>query len=108
MPSDPQQVFDKLERRIAGKPELVDQVCGVYQFDLSGDGGGSWIVDLKNPPGSVSVGASNEADCLISVAVNDFCRIMDGDIDPMMAFMMGKVRVAGNVGMATKLSALLG
>lgn len=108
MPSDPKQFFEKLEQRIASRPELVDQIGGVYQFDLAGDDGGSWIVDLKTPPGSVATGPGETADCVISVDADDFCRIMDGELDPMMAFMMGKVRVAGNVGMATKLSALMG
>lgn len=103
----PTEIFAQMTQRIADKPCLVDEVAAIFQFDISGEGGGSWVVDLKNSPGSVNSGTSDEADCVITVDQKDFAGIMSGEVDPQMAFMMGRIKVAGNFMLATKLRALM-
>lgn len=103
----PAEIFEGIARKVADNPGLVDDVGAIFQFDIAGDDGGSWVVDLKNPPGSVASGASDAADCVITVAQQDFAGIMTGSVDPQMAFMMGRVKIAGNFMLATKLRALM-
>lgn len=103
----PTELFEELERRIAAKPDLVEEVGAMYQFDVSGPDGGSWTVDLRQDPGSVQKGASEEADCVVTVGQEDLAGILEGEVDPQMAFMMGRVKVAGNFMLATKLRVLL-
>jgi len=103
----PAAIFEQMTQRVADKPGLVDEVSAIFQFDITGDEGGSWVVDLKNPPGSVTSGTTEEADCVITVGHQDFAGIMSGDVDPQMAFMMGRVKVAGNFMLATKLRSLM-
>ena len=50
---NPGSIFDELANRVSQRPELVDDVGAIYQFDVGGEAGGSWVVDLKNSPGSV-------------------------------------------------------
>ena len=102
----PQQVFDELRLRIESRPELKQEVDGIFQFDITGEAGGSWTIDLKNDAGGVSSGVSEAAECVITVADQDFRDIMQRQLDPMTAFMTGRIRVAGDVGLATKLQAL--
>lgn len=103
----PHELFDQMKTRIADRPELVDEVGAAFQFNITGDNGGSWVVDLREAPGEVRSGASDDADCVITVSEKDFTGIMSGDVDPQMAFMMGRVKVAGNFMLATKLRALM-
>ncbi len=103
----PGALFEELKQRVADRPQLVDEVAGIFQFDVEGEDGGSWVVDLKNPPGEVRSGASDEADCVIAVGRDDFVGIFAGNVDPQMAFMMGRIKVAGNFMLATKLRSLL-
>lgn len=103
----PSTVFANLEKKIAQRPELVDEVAGIYQFDVAGDDGGSWTIDLKTPPGAVRKGPTDDADCVIKLGESDFVGIMTGTVDPQMAFMMGRIKVAGNFMLATKLRALV-
>ena len=56
----PAEIFAQMTQRVADKPGLVDEVGAVFQFDISGEDGGSWVVDLKNSPGPVSSGSSDE------------------------------------------------
>ncbi len=53
--------------------------------------------------------ASNEdgaADATVSVAFDDFLKLAQGALDPTMAFMQGKLKVAGDMGVAMKLQSL--
>lgn len=103
----PSDLFAELGNRIAARPELSDEVGAVYQFDVTGPEGGSWTVDLRESPGAVRTGPTEEADCVVSVSQQDLAGILDGSVDPQMAFMMGRIKVAGNFMVATRLRALL-
>ncbi len=103
----PSAVFEDLKSRIAERPELVDEIGAIYQFNVDGEDGGSWIVDLSSAPGEVRSGEDDNADCIITMGEQDFVGIMTGAVDPQMAFMMGRIKVAGNFMLATKLRALI-
>lgn len=103
----PDTLFQNLSRRIEERPELRKEVGAVYQFDVSGPEGGSWTVNLRDEPIGVETGATDDADCVITVGPEDLAGILNGTVDPQMAFMMGRVKVAGNFMLATRLRALL-
>jgi putative sterol carrier protein len=48
-----------------------------------------------------------DADCTIRMSVEDFESLLAGDLDPTTAFMMGKLKVDGDMGIAMKLSSVL-
>jgi putative sterol carrier protein len=53
--------------------------------------------------------ASNEdkdADATVTVSFDDFLKLAQGALDPTMAFMQGKLKVAGDMGVAMKLQSL--
>ncbi len=52
---------------------------------------------------------SNEdgtADCVIRVSLENFNKLMSGDLNAMGAYMMGKIKIDGDMSVAMKLSAL--
>ncbi len=49
----------------------------------------------------------DEADVTLTAAAEVFQGILNGDINPTMAFMTGKLSVDGNMGLAMKLGAAL-
>jgi putative sterol carrier protein len=97
------EFFESLESRLnASGP---GDITGVYRFDISG--AGSWRVDLAN--GKAEVTESSEGgDCVVSMNENVFLRVLSGDQNPMTAFLMGKIRVDGDMGMVMRLKDLLG
>jgi 3-hydroxyacyl-CoA dehydrogenase/3a,7a,12a-trihydroxy-5b-cholest-24-enoyl-CoA hydratase len=97
-------IFDEMGKRIAAKPDLVQKVGGVFQFDVQG--AGSWWVDLKNAPGGVHAGAAEKPNCTIMMATDDFISVMTGKINGQQAFMAGKLKVKGDIMLASKLSLL--
>lgn len=72
-------------------------------FDFGDDG--ALFIDGASEPNAVSNQAS-DADCTISISIDDFESLMSGELDPTTAFMMGKLKVDGDMGIAMKLSSL--
>lgn len=48
----------------------------------------------------------NPADCTIKVSQSDLEGLMSGDLNPMTAFMFGKIKIDGDMGVAMKLKDL--
>ncbi|EGC34515.1 hypothetical protein DICPUDRAFT_55765 [Dictyostelium purpureum] len=98
------KVFDTLQKTVIAKPELVGQIKGVYQFDITTPSGvKKFTVDLKNGKGSVTTGAAPKADCTITMAEADFLDLMSGKLNGQVAFTKGKLKIKGNMGLAMKL-----
>jgi acyl-CoA dehydrogenase len=48
------------------------------------------------------------SDCLVNIKAEDMEALMAGKLNPMMAFMSGKIKVKGDMGVAMKLQSFLG
>jgi putative sterol carrier protein len=78
---------------------------GILKFDFGADG--SILVDGKSVPNTVGDGDGKSADCTLSLALADFMKMARGEMDGTSAFMQGKLRVAGDMGLAMKAGPLL-
>ena len=56
--------------------------------------------------GTEATTENNEADCTISLSKEDFVSLAEGNLDPMMAFMSGKLKVAGDMSVAMGLQTI--
>jgi len=74
------------------------------KFDLADDG--IIFLDGKSSPNTVN-NEDAEADCTIGVALEDLEAMISGDLDPMAAFSLGKLRIEGDMSVAMKLGSLL-
>ncbi len=105
----PKTIFEELlPQRLADNPERVEGILAVYLFDLSGDDGGKWTLTCDGKVASIVEGEEGEAQCTISMETADFVEMISGDLNPQMAFMTGKLRVAGDIGLAIKIQAIIG
>ncbi|XP_066844089.1 hydroxysteroid dehydrogenase-like protein 2 isoform X2 [Anser cygnoides] len=88
--------------------EFVRSTQGVFQFELSGDDGGTWYIDLKTNDGSAGFGKPPvTADVVMSMSSGDFVKMFTGKLKPTMAFMSGKLKIKGNMALAIKLEKML-
>ncbi len=78
----------------------------VYQWDVTGDGGGKWNAAIADGACSVSEGENASPNITITVAAKDWLDIINGKLDGQMAFMSGKLKVKGDMSLAMKLKTL--
>lgn len=106
--SSVQEVFEKhIPAKFQAKPDVVQKINAVYQFNISGPGGGSWSVDCTKPGGAVQAGTAASPKCTVAATDADFLNIVNGKLNPQMAFMSGKLRIQGDMGLAMKLQQIL-
>ncbi|MBZ0272642.1 SCP2 sterol-binding domain-containing protein [bacterium] len=103
----PAQIFEDMSAKLTANPESVKGVDAIYQFKVVGDDGGEWFADLKGETPNVAAGTRDDATCTITVASKDFVDIKTGKLSGQMAFMTGKLKIAGNMAQAMKLQKLL-
>jgi len=73
-------------------------------FDFEDDG--CVFVDATQSP-AIVVMEDKDAEVRITTSLDTFSKILDGTQDPNIAFMMGKLKVSGSMGLALKLNGLL-
>ena len=104
----PKSFFEeKLSKGLTDDPTRASAIDAVYQFNITGDDGGSWTVDLTKSEGWITEGESDSAECTITMASSDFIDMITGQLAGPQAFMQGKLKIAGNMALAMKLSNVL-
>jgi len=104
-------VFAGLEKLLhAGGATLVKKVNGVYHFHITGGPGGktrSWGIDLKaGPEGKLVQGKPDNAGVTLTLSDEDFALMFTGKLDSQTAFMQGRLKISGDMGLAMRLGEL--
>jgi putative sterol carrier protein len=103
----PADVFTEINTRLEANPAKAASMNAVYQFDLTGDDGGQYHIILKDGKGEAGPGAPENPNITITMAANDFVDLSSGKLDGTMAFMSGKIKIKGDMGLAMKLQSVL-
>jgi putative sterol carrier protein len=83
-------------------PEKAAGVAATIQLNLSGDGGGNWILDIKNGQLDVSEGQAASPDLMLGMDAGDYVALSRGEANPMGLFAAGKIKLQGNMNLALK------
>lgn len=96
-----------LQKIIDGLKQRIGEDCGlgaVVKFDFGDQG--TVTLDATQTPNQVSeLGA--DPDCTMVISIDDFMAMADGSMDGVSAFMTGKLKVQGDMGIAMKLAAVM-
>ena len=93
--SDVKGIFAKM-------PEAFDAAAAagkdvVFQFSISGPGGGDWVVAVKDGACRVEAGKTEKPTTTIKMADGDFLQLIAGTLDGMQAYSSGKLKVEGDI-----------
>lgn len=79
----------------------------VLLFDITGAGGGKWTVTVEGGKATVAGGEAGEPITTVMCSDEDLLGMINGELNPVSAFMQGKVKIGGDMSVAMKLQGLL-
>lgn len=89
------EIFEKMPD--AFDPAAAKGVNVVFQYTISGPGGGDWTVSVSDGTCSVNPGTADKPTCTLKISDADFIDMISGKLDPMAAFTSGKLKIEGDV-----------
>jgi protein-tyrosine sulfotransferase len=85
---------EHLRGLLLAEPQLAQTIGMACQFAISGDGGGHWIVDLRQKEIHIQPGV-HSADCTIHISATDLRSLLKGGLGPIQALREGRIRLEG-------------
>src|SRR5215475_8084993 len=98
------ETFDQMPSRFR-----ADRAAGTnatIQYDVSGEGGGTWNAVIKDGTCTVTAGQAASPNLTLSIAAQDWLDMLSGKQSGQMLFMSGKLKVKGDMGLAMKLGSM--
>lgn len=93
------EATEKVSKMAANNGGKVNAIIN-FRFDEG-------IIHLDDTVSPTVVSNENEnAACTIKLSLDNFDKMMRGDLNPMMAFMTGKMKIEGDKSVAMKLASL--
>ncbi|MEN2424269.1 SCP2 sterol-binding domain-containing protein [Streptomyces rimosus] len=107
MAVDIKQLFDsEVGERLARHPG-ASKPSARYQFVITGEGDGQWLIDTKGSEPKAEHGRPGGADVTITVSAEDFERLYDRPEYSQQLFFVGKLKTVGDPMLAMKAFSLL-
>ena len=98
--------FDELVDAVKAQADKLKELNHTVLFDLGDDG--KILVDATG--GDVKVTPNpegDEGDTTLALSSANMAKLIEGDLNPMVAFTMGRLKIFGSKGVALKLASLL-
>jgi putative sterol carrier protein len=100
-------IFSGLIEKMNANPVGIKGIQTVYQFDISGSDAGTYQVKVEGDQAQFVVGTPFSAKAIFQLSDQDFHKLINRSLNPTTAFMMGKIKVKGDLGAAMKLQSIL-
>jgi putative sterol carrier protein len=100
------ETFDAMASRF--RPEKAAGVNATIQYDIAGAGeqGGAWHAVIKDGACTVNPGTAPSPTLTISMSGQDWLDMVGGKLSGQMAFMSGKLKLKGDMGLAMKIGGM--
>lgn len=100
-----QHYFDTLGKRFSA--EGAKGMVATFQFNLSGDGGMNFYVNIDDGKMDAAIGTHASPTVTINMTASDYIKMVNGKLNGQMAFMTGKLKISGNIPIAMKMQQVL-
>ncbi len=98
------ETFDRMPSQFR-----ADKAAGTnatIQYDISGEGGGTWNAVIKDGQCTVGPGAATNPNLTLQMSAPDWLDMTTGKQSGQMLFMSGKLKLKGDMGLAMKLGSM--
>ena len=103
---DIRQIMNGLPNSI--NKEHLGGISGIIQLVLSGEGASTWVITLEDQTCKVLEGSVENPDLTLRTDGETGAKIFAGNLDPMRAYMLGKLKVIGDLNLGMKIAKLFG
>ena len=97
----PQDVFDGMRQSF--RAEKAKAVYVRYQFTFSGPNGGNWWIAVKDGTFKMGKGKIDNPNVIFTASDRDWVALSNGKLGGTWAFLTGRLKIAGDKGLAKKL-----
>jgi putative sterol carrier protein len=84
-------------------PDRAGDAKALIQLDLTGADGGQWVLDIADGQCQVREETTSQPEVTVTMEANDFVSLYNNELNPVQAFLGGRIKVAGNVGLVMQL-----
>ena len=102
-----EDIWNEIKVKLNEEPEPLLGLTTTYSFNLSGENGGMFGLNIADGKADIVIGDPGEVDCALSMSVKDFKKLLGGNLNSTASYMMGKLKVKGSLGLALTLEGLL-
>ncbi|MCP4673801.1 MAG: SDR family NAD(P)-dependent oxidoreductase [Desulfobacula sp.] len=92
---DPARIFNNMPAGFNKK--AAKDVDVIFQFNVKGSRGGTWIVEVKNSKCNIHEGTSENPNCTLTISDDNFVKLFTGAMTSMQAFTSGKLSLDGDI-----------
>jgi putative sterol carrier protein len=103
-----QAAFDDMAKQLAQEQEQAADLTAIYQYQIVGQGGGSWVLAFDEGKAVITQGTTDKPDVTITIDEEDMLAMASGELSGVEAFMTGKLRVEGDPVLGMRLGSILG
>jgi len=83
-------------------PEKAQGLTVSVYYQVTGEGGGDYTCQIENGAFSLKRAAKPDATSVVVIGAEDWIALSEGKLDPMQAFMTGKLKGTGDLGLLQK------
>jgi putative sterol carrier protein len=98
------ETFDQMAGRF--RADKAAGTTATVQYDISGEGGGTWHAVIKDGACVVKEGPATNPNLTLQMAAQDWIDMTTGKQSGQMLFMSGKLKLKGDMGLAMKLGSM--
>ena len=100
----PDQVFEQMPSFF--QADKAGNTNATINFDLSGASAGKYWVKIADGRAESGKGEAEAPNLTLLADAGDFVKIIFGKLDPTAAFMQGKLKIKGDMGLAIKFQSM--
>jgi len=99
------EIFEKMPSQV--NPEAAKGLNCVIQYDLTGPDGAQYHSVFDDGSCTVVDGKHEAPSMTMTMDAADFVALTNGELDGMSAFMSGKLKIGGDMGLAMRMQDLM-
>ncbi|NWF91421.1 MAG: SCP2 sterol-binding domain-containing protein [Syntrophaceae bacterium] len=103
--------FTSAKEIFATMPEVFDREAAagldaVIQYNIEGDEGGDWYVVIRDQTCTIFEGVHESPTLSLRMSDKNWIALCKGELNPVYAFMSGKLKASGDIMLAQRLPKL--